>query len=283
MIFVSSSCVKHKKIKDSVQELVDNGFKNIELSGGTDLYNNFELDLIELKDQYNLNYLCHNYFPPPSSPFVLNLASLDDKTYKQSYDHLKKVIDLSIRLGANRFAFHAGFFIDIKLKEIGKNLSRDNLYNKDESENRFCLAYMQLKERAKELTLHIENNVFSNQNSITYKDKNPFMMTDFQGYKDLKKRIDFDLLFDVAHSKVSSKSLGLNYENEFHQMIEVASYVHVSDNDGNTDSNNELLKDSALFHLLKDSSTADKCYTLEVYDGVNALKRSFEVLSEAVS
>jgi hypothetical protein len=34
MIFVSSSCVKNELIKDSVIELVDVGFKNIELSGG---------------------------------------------------------------------------------------------------------------------------------------------------------------------------------------------------------------------------------------------------------
>ena len=32
MIFVSSSCVKNIKIKDSVEELALNGFQNIELS-----------------------------------------------------------------------------------------------------------------------------------------------------------------------------------------------------------------------------------------------------------
>ena len=28
MIYISSACVKHKKIKDSVHELAENGFKN---------------------------------------------------------------------------------------------------------------------------------------------------------------------------------------------------------------------------------------------------------------
>ena len=61
MIFVSSSCVKHKSIKESVQDLAKNGFKNIELSGGTKYYENLEKDLLELKYKYNLSYRCHNY------------------------------------------------------------------------------------------------------------------------------------------------------------------------------------------------------------------------------
>ncbi len=73
------------KIRDSVQELAENGFQNIELSGGTEYYENFERDLIELKGEYNLNYRCHNYFPPPKKPFVLNLASLNDETFQMSF------------------------------------------------------------------------------------------------------------------------------------------------------------------------------------------------------
>ena len=42
MIYISTSCVKNIKIKDSVEELANNGFKNIELSGGTEYYENFE-------------------------------------------------------------------------------------------------------------------------------------------------------------------------------------------------------------------------------------------------
>jgi len=49
-----------------------------------------------------LNYLIHNYFPPPSKPFVLNLASLDDKLYKQSIDLCINAIKLSKNLGGNR-------------------------------------------------------------------------------------------------------------------------------------------------------------------------------------
>ena len=283
MIYVSSSCVKHAKIRDSVQELAENNFQNIELSGGTEYYENFEDDLLELKGKYNLNYRCHNYFPPPKKPFVLNLASLNDETFQMSFDHLKKVVALSNRLGADKFAFHAGFFIDIKLNEIGKKLSLDNLFDEKEAIERFCNAYSVIKKQAKNVSLFIENNVFSKTNADTYDGENPFMMTNFNEYKSLKEKIDFNLLLDVAHLKVSAKTLRLDWEEEFENMISVSSYIHVSDNDGFHDLNNQLTKTSSLLSMLKQSDTKNKDFTLEIYDGMEAIKKSYKVLSEVVS
>ena len=282
MIYVSSSCVKHIKIRDSVQELAENDFKNIELSGGTEYYENFENDLLELKDKYSLNYRCHNYFPPPKKPFVLNLASLNDETFQMSFDHLEKVIALSNRLGADKFAFHAGFFIDIRLSEIGKKLSRDNLFDKKEAVERFCNAYDVIKRKAKNVSLFIENNVFSKTNADTYDGENPFMMTNFDEYKSLKEKINFNLLLDIAHLKVSSKTLRLDWEEEFENMMSVSSYIHVSDNDGFHDLNNQLTKSSSLLTMLERSDTRNKDFTLEIYDGMDAIKKSYKVLSEVV-
>jgi sugar phosphate isomerase/epimerase len=282
MIYISTSCVKNTKIKDSVQELAENDFQNIELSGGTEYYENFENDLLELKDKYSLNYRCHNYFPPPKKPFVLNLASLNDETFQMSFDHLEKVIALSNRLGADKFAFHAGFFIDIRLSEIGKKLSRDNLFDKKEAVERFCNAYDVIKRKAKNVSLFIENNVFSKTNADTYDGENPFMMTNFDEYKSLKEKINFNLLLDIAHLKVSSKTLRLDWEEEFENMMSVSSYIHVSDNDGFHDLNNQLTKSSSLLTMLERSDTRNKDFTLEIYDGMDAIKKSYKVLSEVV-
>ena len=72
--------------------MADNGFTNIELSGGTEYYDNFENDLINLKKEFDLNYLIHNYFPPPLEHFVLNLASTDKDIYEKSLSHYKRAI-----------------------------------------------------------------------------------------------------------------------------------------------------------------------------------------------
>tara|TARA_B100000795_G_C22795171_1_gene438980 strand:- start:254 stop:1108 length:855 start_codon:yes stop_codon:yes gene_type:complete len=282
MIFISSSCVKKNKIKDSVKELAMNGFKNIELSGGTNYYENFDLDLLDLKKEYGLNYRCHNYFPPPKAPFVLNLASLNNNTFNISFQHVQRALNLSRVLGASQFGFHAGFFIDIKLNEIGKKLSKDNLFNASQSINRFCDAFKLLQKEANGINLYIENNVFSSTNSEVFQGENPFMMTNFSDYNKLKEKINFNLLLDVAHLKVSAKTLGLDWESEIKDMINESNYIHVSNNDGYHDLNNQLTKKSKLFNLIKASNTKGKSFTLEVYDGMDKIKSSYEVLGEAV-
>ena len=107
--------------------------------------NNFEKDLLELKDQYSLNYRCHKYFPPPKDHFVLNLASLNYDSFSKSFQHLKRVISLSKKLGSNFFGFHAGFFIDIRVSEIGKKIRKDKLFDKKLATEQFCKAFNKLK------------------------------------------------------------------------------------------------------------------------------------------
>ena len=84
MIYVSSACVKARRIGDAVQQLADAGFTCIELSGGTIHYSGWKTDLFKLKEENGLHYLFHNYFPPPEKPFVLNLASLDDAIFERT-------------------------------------------------------------------------------------------------------------------------------------------------------------------------------------------------------
>ena len=49
------------------------------------------------------------------------------------------------------------------------------------------------QKQAKNLSLYIENNVFSCTNAKTYEGHNPFMMSNFNDYKYLKEKIDFNL------------------------------------------------------------------------------------------
>ena len=278
MIYVSSSCVKHKKIKDSVQELVENGFKNIELSGGTEYYDGLEDDLLELKEKYNVNYICHNYFPPPIEHFVLNLASLNNKIYEKTFNHLWKAIELSKKLGANKFGFHAGFFIDIKVSEIGKRISKDNIFDKDKAIQRFCDGFKELQSLAGDVKLYLENNVFSSTNYETYNGDNIFLLINSSEHDKLKNKIDFNLLLDVAHLKVSSKTLGLDFEDELKKMIAISDYVHISDNDALHDLNHKLHKDSVLVELLRQQSLKNKDFTLEIYDDIIAVKETYKIL-----
>ena len=57
MIYVSSACSSQKKFGDAVQELIDNGFTNIELTGGTEYYDKYEQDLIRLKNSSSFEFV----------------------------------------------------------------------------------------------------------------------------------------------------------------------------------------------------------------------------------
>jgi len=283
MIYVSTSCVKHDKIIDSVKELVINGFKNIELSGGTQYYDGFEKDLLDLKEKYNLNYMCHNYFPPPRQHFVLNLASLNDTIYNNTLNHIKESIILSKKLGAKKFAFHAGFFIDIKVNEIGKKITKEVLFDKGKAVKRFVEGVKVLNQFAGDFKLYIENNVFSSTNYKSYEGENFFMLTNSTDLQKLKKELDFNLLLDVAHLKVSAKTLKLNFEKELSNMIQNSNYIHISDNDSYHDLNHKLTDNSELVKLLKKLDLSNKDFTLEIYDSVDKIKETYKILSEIIS
>ena len=280
MIYLSTSCLKHSNIKHSVQELADNGFRNIELSGGTDYYPGFADDLLELKEKYGLNYLCHNYFPPPKEHFVINLASLNDDVYRKTFEHLSGAIALSKKLGAKKFGFHAGFFIDISINELGKKITKGALFNESQAILRFIDGFKALQQLAGDLALYVENNVFSSSNFQTYNGEPLFMLCTYADYKALKEAIDFNLLLDVAHLKVSANTLKLDFDTELSNMLAQSDFIHVSDNDALHDLNFSLDKNSPLAALLKAHDLTGKNFTLEIYDSMPKIQSSYEVLKD---
>ena len=279
MIYVSLAYSGNEDLKESIRMLSDAGFKNIELSGNFDLCDELENDLISLKARYNLNYLCHNYFPGTKQSFVLNMASLNDEIYKRSLSHFKNLIKLSKKLNSPKVGFHAGFFMDITSKEIGSNLSARTLFNREKSLKRFCEGFNELKDMAGALELYLENNVISHANFKAFGRVNPLMLTSYDDFAELKKVIDFKLLLDIGHLKVSAASLGLDFEDELNKMISVSDYLHCSDNDGLSDQNKPLLVNSDLFQQLKNYPLDSKTITLEIDGGVEYIKNCYNLLA----
>lgn len=279
MIYVSSACLNHNKIKDSVNDLAKYGFKNIELSGGTSFYNGLIDDLLDLKEKYNLNYICHNYFPPPKEHFVINLASMNDNVFKKTLDHLEKSINLSKLLNIDKFGFHAGFYYNIPLSQIGKSISKKTLFDKNESYKKFCHAFNFLKEKYPNIKLYLENNVISYKNLNNFED-NLFMLTTSDEYFELSRKIDFNFILDIAHLKVSANSLRLNFEKELERLIYKSDYIHVSDNDSFADQNLAIKKHSNLYRILSQYSLKNKIVTLEVYDTIGDIMDSYNLISK---
>lgn len=285
MIYVSSSCVKATLIKDSIEKLYGYGFQNIEFSGGTRPYDDMEMEILDFKNKYALNYLCHNYFPPPQENFVLNLASLNKDIYEKSFNHVKKALELSARIGADKFAVHAGFLIDIPLNEIGHSVSNRQLFSEDKAKSQFFEAVKQLKLIADKhnIKLYIENNVVSAQNFKNFGNTNPFFICSQNDAEELKESVPgVPILIDLAHLKVSCKSLNLNFEEQADYFLNSTDYIHLSDNDGLSDSNKEILEDSDVYEVLCNVNLKNKIFTLEVYSGLDKVKETYNLINNLI-
>ena len=282
MIYVSSSCVKSDRISNSVRILASEGFKNIELSGGTELYDQLEDDLLSLKKEFGLSYLCHNYFPPPPTPFVLNLASLDQEVAQLSFEHCKRAIDLSRSLDAKLFAFHAGFLINIPLDQIGKKIAKRDLFEKNAALLQFHELVSALIEYAgNEVKLYIENNVLSMANKEEF-GLDPFFFTNSSTLNESIGNTGVGYLLDLAHLRVSCSSLGLDYENELNSLFNGTDYIHLSANDGKADLNWALNEDAEIFQSLCDKDLSDKTITLETYSSLEKIKESYDLIESLI-
>ena len=78
--------------------------------------------------------------------------------------------------------------------------------------------------------------------------------------------------------QLASTSMGVDWESEFENMINESNYIHISDNDGFHDLNNQLSKSSSLSSMLRQSDTKNKDFTSEICDEMNAIKKSYDVL-----
>lgn len=280
MIYVSSTCIKARTIKESVTALAQAGFCNIELSGGTKYYPDYEKDLLELQDKYALNYQVHNYFPPPSlKPFVLNLATLNDDLYQQSIEHCKTAIMACKKFGSQKYGVHAGFLIDFHADEVGRKIGYRFLNNREKSLERLIKAWDILAEEANdEIDLYFENNVLSLTNAKTYAGENPFLLTDFEGYLEIKEKINFEILLDLAHLKVSANTLGLDFNEEAEKLMLLTDYIHASGNDGQHDQNLSLGGDNDILGILRRTELSNKTIVLEVYGRMSHIIESFDLV-----
>jgi sugar phosphate isomerase/epimerase len=265
MIFISTGGFKSEKSINSINKLMEKGIYDIELSGGEYEVDQIEKIITEKKLHNSLNLQVHNYFPPPRSPFVFNLGSLDEEISKISMNHALNSIELASKLKSKYYSFHAGFLLDPQVKELGKKIKKRSTYNREISKNTFIERVNILAKFAetKNITLLIENNVLSSNNFEEFKE-NILLMVDEPECTEIMNRVsnNVKMLVDVAHLKVSSNSLNFDRISFLKKLDKWIFAYHLSDNDGNSDSNQKIRLDSWFWPYIK--SNLDY-YSIEVY------------------
>ena len=265
MIFISTGGFKSDKSINAINKLLEKGIYDIELSGGK-----YEADqikkIIKGKKLHNsLNLQVHNYFPPPPSPFVFNLGSLDEEISKISMHHALNSIKLASKLKSKYYSFHAGFLLDPQVKELGKKIKKRGTYDRETSKNIFIERVNTLAKFAetKNITLLIENNVLSSNNFEEFKE-NILLMVDEPECTEImnKVRDNVKMLVDVAHLKVSSNSLNFDRISFLKKLDKWIFAYHLSDNNGKSDSNEKIRLDSWFWPYIKNNLDY---YSIEVY------------------
>jgi sugar phosphate isomerase/epimerase len=280
MIFVASACSEKKSIVAAVEEIAQMGFQNIELTGGTSYEPHYLPDLIHLREKYKLNYRVHNYFPPPEKHFVLNLASDREDVLSKSKQLVREALRISNQFNAKVYGLHAGFRISPQPSELGQQIRNKNIQPYELALNNFKNCFLELEQEAlrQGVTLLLENNVFSQANFESFDGNNPFFLTTSEDYFQMKEQFSFELLLDVAHLKVSCQTLKKDFRRELEILLKESNYIHVSDNNGRSDSNNEFQEDSVFYNVFKQTDLSNKTFTIEVYDGLESVKRCQRLL-----
>lgn len=262
MIYISTGGFRGRTADVVSAELLNAGVKSIELSGGA----HSETLLSDLQAlAQDIHFQVHNYFPPPADPFVLNLGSLDTLTGKRSIAHVEQALKWCVALGADRYSFHAGFLLDPKVDELGKRIPSRRLFDRDECIEVFVSRVSRLAEIADSagVTLMIENNVLSAKNAHEFSE-NPLLMCDPQECQTIMGLLPDSVrqLIDVAHLKVSANSLNFDPSQMFNLCHERIAAYHLSDNNGQEDSNRQFDEDAWFWpHLKSDVGY----YSVEVY------------------
>ncbi len=249
MIYISSSSIKSESIESCVNELVSMDIRNIELSGGVSYSANMKESLKDLKNKYALNYLIHNYFPPPKESFVLNIASDNDEIRKLSIAFTKSSIDLAHAIDIDFYSLHAGYakhyapssdggyFIPVNSKSISPDAALLIMYD----------SLSQIKEYAAKykVTIGIEN-LFpfgeTPEDSLLCTPEDIFAFLDSIAQEEC-----FGFLLDLGHLNISANYFGFDPDefigslkkNYNHKILE----IHLSGNDGKSDQHGPLSPD----------------------------------------
>lgn len=244
----------------------------------------YDKNMVSFFESIKIKRFAHNYFPAPKIPFVINLASSNEKIRKRSVDHCIQGLQLTKKCGAPFFSAHAGFCIDPDPEQLGNPLDVNIPINRDLNWELFIFSLKEILREAKKLDISflVENNVTTEFN-IRDDGQEVLLCSRPEEIVRLIKEInspELGLLLDTAHLKVSSKALNFSLKNSMRHVMPYVRCIHHSDNDGNRDTNDSITQDYWFLPYMKDFKSA--VHILEVKNlDQNSINNQLKILSEA--
>jgi sugar phosphate isomerase/epimerase len=256
--YLSTACFKTTDLDEIIASSLEHGF-NLELSSALP----FSLSTLESVSNATkqMNFLVHNYFPPPAIPFVLNLASTDPVTHQQSVILCKNAIDLCARLGAPFYSVHSGFALNLLPEDLGNPaVQRQRAEVQSVSRGKAYEIYVKtinslaLYAKDSGVDLLVENNVVTVEN-INDDGTFPLLLADIDELTGFFSDINdpaVGLLLDTGHVNVSAATFGILPEQYIEGLRPFIRGLHLSDNNGQRDTNMPIRPESWFAPYLKE-------------------------------
>jgi sugar phosphate isomerase/epimerase len=254
VIYASTACLRRTEpLSARLAHYIEAGIRSIELGHGVTLTEPFPWTDWRAGD---VRFLIHNYFPPPGSSFVLNLASADGDVRQRSIDLALHALDLSSRLGAPFYSVHAGFVTDPDGFDGSSYTFPDPPPGqRQRAEGRFLESLGVLLDGAAshDIDLLVENNVCPPHLSGKLL---AVSGTDCAAICEAVADVRLGILLDTGHLRVSAVTLGTDPAEEFAAVRRFVRAFHVHDNDGTRDRHQPVAADSWVLEVLAASPSA---------------------------
>lgn len=281
-IYVSTACLPGvESVKSRVSLYKSHGLNAIELGAGVYANKDSISYLIGMKGQF----LVHNYFPPPSKPFVLNLASGEEDIHRRSRGFVLGALDLTARLNAPFYSVHAGFITDPT--SFGKTSfvfpMPSSLEESQVAMDRFVTALGIMLDSAEHfgLMLLVENNVCSED---LYGKLLLLTADEFLELFRILPSQHLGILLDTGHLKVTANTLDFNCMAYIERITPYIRAFHVHDNDGTLDTHQPIKPGSWVLDVLRKPEFASLPIIVEAkFDNVAELCRHVEWLRKELA
>lgn len=268
MLYLSSSSRTDGNLEAFLCECGESGIRHVELSGGADHTEGLLVMLKDMQNRYDLRYLVHNYFPPPKSHFILNIASSDPTLRRRSVDFAKRAIDLAHKIGSPLYTIHAGYMADLKLTDDGEHFTPtgSKRSNREAILDYFARSVRELAEHAAEANVRfgVENlfptNTGNNFSIMCHPDEHLWFLDRFAAD-------NAGMLLDLGHLNIAANLLDFDkaayIEKLSKDWMDHVLEVHLSDNAGITDSHDFPPVDGWMLNCVMEAGLQSRPVCLE--------------------
>lgn len=239
MIYASTSCLKNPQdVFRVLDEYEKAEIENVELGS---VHSNFNVN--ELK-KFNFNFLIHNYFPPPKTPFNFNLASQNKTIQKKSINLAKKAIDLCYKINSPLYTFHAGFTVDPP--KLGAPFPREKIPERSKTVETYIESLDKIVRYAYDrgIKIAMEPNVVQKFNLVDNMNK-LCLFAEFDEINIILKlfsKKELGILLDLGHTAVTAHWLKYDKDEFVKKCKRRVLAIHISNNNGKQDQHKPLTK-----------------------------------------